>query len=128
MILVPFFKINDGILDKDFVHRCHIHILSHPWVIQLSVQNILDGNMILFFFKRWILFSFSDCETCYNDILAAATDCILSFEWLTCIEDVLGAGNPCIECVCEVIADIGNIFGQDWSCWKCWLKTILKHK
>merc|ERR1711874_925111 len=39
----------------------------------------------------------TDCDTCYNDILAAATDCILSFEWLTCIEDVLGAGNPCIE-------------------------------
>merc|ERR1712018_1027521 len=57
-----------------------------------------------------------DCDSCYNDILAAATDCILSFEWLTCIEDVLGAGSPCIECVCEVITDIGQIFGQDWSC------------
>ena len=30
MILVPFFEIHDGIWDKNFVHCCHIHILSHP--------------------------------------------------------------------------------------------------
>merc|ERR1711974_202342 len=58
-----------------------------------------------------------DCSTCYNDILAAVTDCILSFEdWKVCVEDILGAGNPCIECVCEVIVDISQIFGQDWHC------------
>ena len=28
----------------------------------------------------------------------------------------LGGGSDCIECVCQVIGDIGNIFGQDWSC------------
>merc|ERR1719278_1886679 len=49
----------------------------------------------------------ADCSTCYNDILAAATDCILSFDWKNCIEDILGGGNPCIECVCEVIGDTG---------------------
>ena len=32
MILVPFFKINDRIWDKNFGHSCHIHILSHPWL------------------------------------------------------------------------------------------------
>merc|ERR1711899_359 len=58
----------------------------------------------------------TDCDACYNDILAAATECILSFDWKNCIEDVLGGGSDCIECVCEVIADIGQIFGQDWSC------------
>ena len=30
MVLLPFFEIHGGIWDKDFVHRCHIHILSHP--------------------------------------------------------------------------------------------------
>ena len=30
MILVPYFKIHDGFWDKNFVHHCHIHILSHP--------------------------------------------------------------------------------------------------
>ena len=32
MILVPFLKINDRISDINFGHRCHIHILSHPWI------------------------------------------------------------------------------------------------
>ena len=59
---------------------------------------------------------FKDCDTCYTDVLGAATDCILSFDWKNCIEDVLGAGSPCIECVCELIVDIGNLFGQDWHC------------
>merc|ERR1712241_401500 len=58
----------------------------------------------------------TDCDACYNDILAAATECILSFDWKNCIEDVLGGGSDCIEYVCEVNADIGQIFGQDWSC------------
>ena len=31
MILVPFFKINNRIWDKNFANSCHIHILSHPW-------------------------------------------------------------------------------------------------
>merc|ERR1711971_467921 len=31
-----------------------------------------------------------DCNDCYNDILAAATECILSFDWKNCIEDILG--------------------------------------
>ena len=59
---------------------------------------------------------FVDCNDCYNDILAAATECILSFDWKNCIEDILGGGSDCIECVCQVIGDIGNIFGQDWHC------------
>jgi len=59
----------------------------------------------------------ADCSTCYDDILKAVTDCILEFDnWKTCVEDILGAGSPCIDCVCEVIGDISSIFGQDWSC------------
>ena len=60
--------------------------------------------------------SFLDCNICYDDIFAAATDCIISFDWQNCIFDILGAGNPCAECVCDVISDIGNLFGQDWHC------------
>merc|ERR1712079_31360 len=58
----------------------------------------------------------TDCDDCYSEILAAVTDCIMSFEWKKCVEDILGGGTPCIECVCEVIADISNIFNLDWSC------------
>ena len=57
-----------------------------------------------------------DCGTCYDDILKAVTDCFGDASWLQCIEDILGAGNPCIECVCEVINDICGIFGCDWTC------------
>merc|ERR1712008_146177 len=53
-----------------------------------------------------------DCNDCYNDILAAATECILSFDWKNCIEDILGGGSDCIECVCQVIGDIGNILDK----------------
>merc|ERR1712109_99733 len=59
-----------------------------------------------------------DCNICYDDIFAAATDCVLSFDWQNCIFDILGAGNPCAECVCDIIADIGSLFGQDWECYK----------
>ena len=59
---------------------------------------------------------FLDCQTCYDDILLAVADCFGSASWLQCIEDILGAGNPCIECVCEVIQDICGLFGCDWSC------------
>lgn len=58
----------------------------------------------------------ADCQTCYDDILLAVADCFGSASWLQCIEDILGAGNPCIDCVCEVINDICGIFGCDWSC------------
>ena len=34
MMLMSFFEINDGIWDKNFACHCHIHFLSHPWVIQ----------------------------------------------------------------------------------------------
>ena len=32
IILMSFFEINDGILDKNFAFHCHIHFLSHPWL------------------------------------------------------------------------------------------------
>merc|ERR1712001_725660 len=57
-----------------------------------------------------------DCGTCVADITAAATDCILSLDIINCILDIIDGANPCVNSVCEVITDIGNPFGQDWSC------------
>merc|ERR1712083_728627 len=75
-------------------------------VLKKAVINLSKKNRAL-----------DDCGTCYDDIFAAVTDCILSFDdWLVCVEDILGAGSPCIECVCEVINDISAIFGLDWTC------------
>merc|ERR1719351_161557 len=54
----------------------------------------------------------ADCGTCYGDILIAATDCFFSGTWLQCIEDVLGAGSPCIACVCELVTDCGTCYGD----------------
>merc|ERR1712020_581474 len=52
-----------------------------------------------------------DCSTCFDDILAAVVDCFFSGSWLQCVEDVLGAGNPCINCVCEVITEVCAVVG-----------------
>jgi len=57
-----------------------------------------------------------DCGTCIAEITAAATDCFSSFDIINCVLDIIGGASPCVDCVCEVITDIGNIFGQDWSC------------
>ena len=46
MILVPFFKINGRIWEKNFGHSCHIHILSHPWINLFSVKNYKLWNKI----------------------------------------------------------------------------------
>ena len=82
----------------------------------LGVFSRYFSVSILSNFRSIISFFLLDCDACYNDVLAAATECILSFDWKNCIEDILGGGSDCIECVCEVIGDIGQIFGQDWSC------------
>ena len=67
----------------------------------------------------WLISNFTDCGTCYADVLKAVTDCLnFDEDWLTCVEDILGAGSPCIDCVCEIINDISSIFGLDWHCWK----------
>ena len=57
-----------------------------------------------------------DCGSCYSSVLIAVGDCFGEASWLQCIQDVLGAANPCIDCVCEVIVDVCNIFNCDWSC------------
>ena len=60
-----------------------------------------------------------DCGLCIDDITAAATDCFLShpLNIINCVLDAIGGASlDCVDCVCVVIEDIGNIFGQDWSC------------
>ena len=52
---------------------------------------------------------------CVADITAAVTDCG-SAQWLKCVTDILGAGNPCIHCVCDVIGDVCGILGCDLDC------------
>ena len=58
------------------------------------------------------------CEECWDDILVAVGDCLMIGVdgWKPCVEDVLGAANPCIDCVCQVIGDVCNAFGCDLSC------------
>ena len=51
VILVPFFEIHYGFWDKNFVHHCHIHILSHPWLMKVSDCYIAQILIILEF---WI--------------------------------------------------------------------------
>ena len=77
----------------------------------LSVVKLFEHQLIN------LNFPIVDCGTCYDDILKAVTDCTHFLDdWLTCIEDISGAGIPCIDCVCEVINDISSIFGLDWNC------------
>jgi len=61
-----------------------------------------------------------DCTACFDDILAAVTDCFSittnPLAIIQCVQDVIGVGNDCYSCICEVITDIGNLFGQDWHC------------
>merc|ERR1719150_2515914 len=52
------------------------------------------------------------CGVCVADIAAAVTDCG-ALNWLKCVTDILGAGNPCIHCVCDVIGDVCGILGCD---------------
>ena len=70
-------------------------------------------------FTKKLVF-FSDCTACFDDILAAVTDCFSittnPLAIIQCVQDVIGVGNDCYSCICEVITDIGNLFGQDWHC------------
>ena len=54
MILVSFFKIHDGVCDKNFVYRCHVHILSHP-CLNIQFQHDLGSDLLLmnrFIFRK----------------------------------------------------------------------------
>ena len=55
-----------------------------------------------------------DCDTCYSDILDAASDCISSEDPLKCIEESISG--PCINCICEVVDEICALLGCSWSC------------
>ena len=53
---------------------------------------------------------------CWYDITVAVTDCFQQFNWQQCVYDILGAGNPCAECVCTIIDDVCGIIGCDNHC------------
>merc|ERR1712109_131410 len=110
-----------GIFDLIFFARLVIRMRILLFFVVFSAvsqntceqENEIFKSAILKLAKKEVK---TDCDDCYSEILAAVTDCIMSFEWKPCVEDILGGGTPCIECVCEVIADISNIFNLDWSC------------
>ena len=60
----------------------------------------------------------TDCGGCYGDILTAVNDCMHTDEtgWLKCVQDILGAANPCIDCICDVIHDVCQLFGCNFGC------------
>ena len=57
-----------------------------------------------------------DCDTCYSDILDAASYCITygPEDPLQCIEEYISG--PCINCICEVVDEICPVLGCSWSC------------
>ena len=70
-------------------------------------------------FNEIFIFSISvGCQECWDDIVKAVGDCLLIGVdgWKPCVEDVLGAANPCIDCVCQVIGDVCNAVGCNLSC------------
>jgi len=61
----------------------------------------------------------ANCDHCFDDILAAVGDCISFTDpaaIIKCVQDIIGVGHDCYDCICELITDIGNVFGQDWHC------------
>ena len=49
---------------------------------------------------------------------AAALECLdlIHFDQVQCMWDLIEADFQCIICFCEVIEEVGAIFGQEWSC------------
>ena len=68
-------------------------------------------------------FIYADCASCYDIALSTAMNCKGYADIVTCIRDTLGESDPCNDCICEVIDDIGEVFGHDWHCWK-YLKKL----
>ena len=65
-----------------------------------------------------LIFSFTECSSCIGDITAAALECLdlIHFDQVQCMWDLIEADFQCIICFCEVIEEVGAIFGQEWSC------------
>ena len=68
--------------------------------------------------EKFIVLISVGCQECWDDIVKAVGDCLLIGVdgWKPCVEDVLGAANPCIDCVCQVIGDVCNAVGCNLSC------------
>ena len=59
----------------------------------------------------------ADCSSCSDIILSTAMNCKGYADKVRCM---IGESDPCYSCICEVIDDIGEIFGHDhrhdWHC------------
>ena len=60
----------------------------------------------------------TDCTDCLEDIFYAVNECKDALKWQQCVEDILGAGNKCIPCVCELVEDICDVVGCNFFCRK----------
>merc|ERR1712062_325620 len=58
----------------------------------------------------------TDCASCFNEIFAATADCAFSTIWLQCIQGIIGEGNPCYDCICDVVPDACLALGCGFSC------------
>ena len=60
---------------------------------------------------------FTECSHCVGRIAEAIMECLdlIHFDQVECTWDLIGADFQCIICFCEVISEIGAIFGQDWG-------------
>ena len=91
-------------------------------LVQLSKghREKVEGCGFLYLNEKFIFSSSisEGCQECWDDIVKAVGDCLLIGVdgWKPCVEDVLGAANPCIDCVCQVIGDVCNAVGCDLSC------------
>lgn len=98
-------------------------IFGHAWTHKFWRFVILFIQFTYIHFSKSIKLLFcvsficADCASCYDIILSTAMNCKGYADIVTCIKDTLGESDPCFDCICEVIDDIGEIFGHDWHCW-----------
>ena len=92
----------------------HCHDIPCKWNPEFVVGS---GEQLIFYF--------TECSSCIGDITAAALECLdlIHFDQVQCMWDLIEADFQCIICFCEVIEEVGAIFGQEWSCddWTCLL-------
>merc|ERR1711993_189153 len=93
--------------------------LATPTTKTCEQKNEVLKNALVNLAKKHPIQSKDDCSECFADILQAVGDCVSFTDpaaIIKCVQDIIGAANPCYECICELITDIGNLFGQDWHC------------
>ena len=61
---------------------------------------------------------FSECGTCFDDVVNAVLSCIFSGpnHWKQCVDNILGSGSPCIQCVCDIVEEVCDHIGCNFHC------------